>query len=109
MPVVSITSSGSVRTSRPSPRGNRRLKTPSNPGCRIAIGLREDLLNALVDLAHDVKQVAPGVLEVLELLGQELVALLQRGILLQRQRVDPAEVESLRSAERRRLAWTSRT
>ena len=39
----------------------------------------------------DVEEVLAGGLEVLELLGEELVPLLQRGELLQRQRVDPAE------------------
>ena len=55
------------------------------------VGRREDLLDPLVDLADDVEQVAPGLLEVLELLGEELVALLERGELLEGQRVDPAE------------------
>ena len=55
------------------------------------IGLGEDLLDALVDLTNNVHQIALGALEVLQLLGQELVAFLQRGILLQREGVDPAQ------------------
>ncbi len=59
-------------------------------------------------------------LEVLELLGEELVALLQRGELLQRERVDLAELRQLalgraqplllrRPVERRRLAAPARS
>ena len=53
--------------------------------------LGEHLLHPLVDLADDVEQVAAGALEVLELLAEELVALLQRGELLERERVDLAQ------------------
>ena len=55
------------------------------------VGRGEHLLHPLVDLADDVHQVAPGLLDVLELLGEELVPLLERGVLLKRQRVDPTE------------------
>ena len=84
-------SSGSVSTSRPSPPGN----SVANTICELARHVRErggeHLTDPLVHLVHDGQQVAPGGLEVLELGGQELVALLQRGELLQRQRVHPAE------------------
>ena len=52
---------------------------------------REDLLHAFVHFPDDFEQVAPGPLQVLELLGQEGMALLQSRELLQRQRIDPAE------------------
>ncbi len=53
----------------------------------------EDLLDPLVDLLDDVQEVLARGLEILQLLGQELVPLLQRRELLQRQRVDLAERE----------------
>ena len=49
----------------------------------------------VVDVGDDVEQVLAGGLDVLELGGQEVVALLQRGELLQRQRVDPAQLGEL--------------
>lgn len=55
-------------------------------------GLGEDLLDALVDLLDDLEQVGAGLLQVLQLLAEELVPLLQRRELLQRQRVDLAEL-----------------
>ena len=55
-------------------------------------GLGEHLQDAGVDVGDDVEQILAGALDVLELRGQEVVALLQRGELLQRQRVDPAEL-----------------
>ena len=57
----------------------------------VGVGLGEDLLDARVDLADDVEEVLAGALEVLELLGEELVPLLHRRELLERERVDPAE------------------
>ena len=57
----------------------------------VVVGLGEDLLDAFVDLADDLEEVALGLPQVLELLGQELVALLHRGELLERQRVDLAQ------------------
>ena len=85
-------SSGSVSTSRPSPPGKSRAKVASKAVLDVGVGLGEDLLDPLVDLADDVEQVAAGALEVLELLGEELVPLLERRELLERQRVDPAEL-----------------
>ena len=41
---------------------------------RVVVGRGEDLLDPLVDLADDVEQVAAGLLQVLELLGEELRA-----------------------------------
>ena len=49
----------------------------------------------VVDVGDDVEQVLAGRLDVLELGGQEVVALLQRGELLQRQRIDPAQLVEL--------------
>jgi hypothetical protein len=58
----------------------------------VAVRLGEDLLDPLVDLLDDVEQVAPGLLQVVELFGQEPVPLLHRVVLLQRERVDPPEL-----------------
>ena len=90
MPVVSM-SAGSVRTSRPSPPGNSRAKTRTNWPGGVLERLGEDLLDAVVDFLDDVQQVLAAGLQVLELGAEELVALLQRGELLQRQRVDLAQ------------------
>src|SRR5690606_26583592 len=53
-------------------------------------GLGEDALDPLVDLPDDVEEVALGALEVLELLGEELVPLLEGRELLEREGVDAA-------------------
>ena len=90
MPVVSMLS-GSVRTSRPSPPGNSRCEDPLELRRGVLERLGEDPLDALVDLLDDVEQVALGVLEVLELLGEELVPLLEGGELLEGERVDAPE------------------
>ena len=58
---------------------------------RVAEGLGEGLLDPFVDLLDDVEQVALGPLEVLELRGEEGMALLERGELLEGEGVDPAE------------------
>ena len=71
--------------------GERRLEGLLHVG----VGLGEDLLHPRVDLADDVEQVVAGLLEVLELLGEEAVPLLQRRELLERQRVDRAEHRQL--------------
>ena len=94
MPVLSM-SSGSVRTSRPSPPGNSRAKVASNAPLHVGVRLGEDLLDPGVDLADDVEQVLAGPLEVLELLGEEAVPLLQRAELLERERVHRAEHRQL--------------
>ena len=57
----------------------------------VLVGRPEDLLDPLVDLLDDDQQVATAGLEVLELLGEELVAFLERGELLERERVDLAQ------------------
>src|SRR5262249_10935353 len=44
---------------------------------------------------HDGQEVAPGRLQILELVGQELVALLQRGELFEGKRIDLAEQRQL--------------
>jgi hypothetical protein len=54
-------------------------------------GLGEDVEDLHIDLADDGEQVTSGGFEILQLGGQELVALLERGELLQRQWVDLAE------------------
>ena len=75
----------------------------------VGPGLGEDLLDPLVDLRDDVEQVLAGPAEVLELLAEELVPLLQGGELLERERVDPAERASARSAVRSRFVCSSRS
>ena len=57
----------------------------------IPVGLREDFLHACIHFLDDVEQVVPRALEVVELLGQEALALLQRRVFLQGERVDSAE------------------
>src|SRR4030095_4874635 len=54
-------------------------------------GLAEDLTDAVVDRPDDLEEVAAALLQVLELAGQEGVALLQGLELLEGERVDPAE------------------
>lgn len=61
------------------------------PG-RVPVRLGEDLLDALVDFLHHLKEIAPRLLQVLELLAEELVALLQRGELLESQRIHLPEL-----------------
>ena len=53
--------------------------------------LGKDLLDAVVDFLDDVQQVLAAGLQVFELGAEELVALLKRGELLERQRVDLAQ------------------
>ena len=57
----------------------------------VGVGLGEHLQDAVVDVGDDVEQILARRLDVLELGGQEVVALLQRGELLERQGVDPAQ------------------
>src|SRR5665647_123622 len=86
MPVVRVGQNQPALTS-----GEQPAENALELGRRVVIGLGEDLLDTFVDLTDDVHEIALGVLEVLELLGQELVAFLERGILLQCQGVDAAE------------------
>src|SRR5512133_1249226 len=60
--------------------------------CRRDVGIRvrEDLLHPVSDLDDDVEEVPARLPQVLELLGEELVSLLEGAELLQSQRVDPA-------------------
>ena len=67
------------------------MKTSSNSALDVVPGLGEDLLDLGVDVVDDVEQVLAGLAQVVELLGEELVPLLQRRELLQRERVDLAE------------------
>ena len=90
MPVVSMLA-GSVRVEPALAAGEQPAEDPLELRGRVVEGLGEDPLDPLVDLLDDVEQVALGLLEVLELVGEELVPLLERGELLERQRVDPAE------------------
>ena len=57
----------------------------------VPVGLREDFLHACIHFLDDVEQVVPRALEIVELLGQEALALLQRRVFLQGERVDSAE------------------
>ncbi len=57
----------------------------------VGVGLGEHLQDAVVDVGDDVEQILARALDVLELGRQEVVALLQRGELLERQWVDPAQ------------------
>ena len=81
--------------SRPSAAGEQRGENPAELTFHIGVGVGEHLQDARVDVGHDVEQVFAGGLDVLELGGQEVVALLQRGELLERQRVDPAQLGQL--------------
>src|SRR5215472_17179333 len=64
-------------------------------GRGVGEGRREHLLDPVIDLFDHGEQVPPGLLEVLELVGQERVALLEGRVLLQGQRVDLAELVKL--------------
>src|SRR6516162_10390027 len=64
-------------------------------GRGVGEGRREHLLDPVIDLFDHGEQVPPGLLQVLELVGQERVALLQRRVLLQGQGVDLAELVKL--------------
>ena len=66
-------------------------KTVTNSRATSEYASREHLEDLVVDLADDGQQVPPGVLQVLQLRGEEPVALLQRRELLQRERVDLAQ------------------
>ena len=90
MPVVSMFC-GSVRTSLPSPPGNSRLKTSSNSAATSYQASVKTCSHLRVDVVDDVEEVLTGLAEVVELLGEELVALLQGRELLQRERVHLAE------------------
>ena len=72
--------------------GEQRRKHLLELAFHVDVGLGEHLQDAVVDVGDDVEQILAGRLDVLELGGQEVVALLQRGELLQRQRIDPAEL-----------------
>ena len=85
-------SSGSVSSSLPSPPGNNAENTSLELAFHVDEGLGEHLQDAVVDVGDDVEQILAGPLDVLELGGQEVVALLERGELLQRQRINPAEL-----------------
>src|SRR5690606_11333848 len=56
---------------------------------------REDVFHAVVELVNDREQVFARVGEVGELVGEELVPLLERRELLQRERVHPAQLREL--------------
>src|SRR5690606_39614490 len=78
---------------------------PAEDALELARGvgerLGEDGLDALVDLADDLLEVGARLLEVGELLGEEQVPLLERGVLLQRERVYPAELGERALARKR--------
>ena len=71
--------------------GEQPAEDPLELDRDIVVGLGEDPLDPLVDLADDVEQVALDRLRSSSWVGEERVPLLQRGELLQRQRVDPPE------------------
>ena len=87
MPVLSR-SSGSVSSSRPDPPGNSVENRRSK--CSLHVGERalEDRDDLAVDGADHAGELAAARLHVLELLLQEPVALLERVVLLERERVD---------------------
>ena len=75
--------------------GEQRGEHPLELALHVGVGVGEHLQDAGVDVGHDVQQVLACGLDVLELGGQEVVALLQRRELLERQRVDPAQLGQL--------------
>jgi hypothetical protein len=76
---------------------------------RVQVGLGEDLLDPLVDFADDVEQVALGGAEVLELGGEEGVALLEGGELLEASGLTRPRADSPRSARAAASPGSSRT
>ena len=81
-----------MSSNRPSPPGNNAENTSPELAFDVGIGLGEHLQDALVDVGDDVEQVLARGLDVLELRGQEVIALLERGELLQGQGVDAAQL-----------------
>ncbi len=75
--------------------GEQRRKHIAEFAFHVGEGLREHLQDSLVDVGDDVEQVLAGRLDVLELSRQEVVALLQRGELLQRKRIDATQLVEL--------------
>ena len=75
--------------------GEQRRKHFAELAFHVGVGLGEHLQDARVDVVDDVEQILAGRLDVLELGGQEVVALLQRGELLQRKRIDAAQLVEL--------------
>jgi hypothetical protein len=71
--------------------GEQPREDPLELRGRVVERRHEGLLDPLVDLPDDVQQVALGGFEVFELGGEERVPLFERGILLQREGVDPPE------------------
>ena len=61
-------------------------------GASVLEGREEDRLHPLVELADDRQQVLPRLREVSELLRQERVPLFESGELLQRERIDAAQL-----------------
>ena len=102
-------SSGSVSTSRPSPPGNSREKVSRTQRDTSAYASVKTCSTRASTSRTIVEQVLAGRLEVLELFGEELVPLLERGELLERQRVDLAEHGQRSLGLRRRLLCSSRS
>ena len=81
---------GSVSVSRPGATGEQRGEQRGEVPLDVGVGLLEHRHDLDVDGLDDPTQLAPRVLHVLELTLQELVTLLQRLVLLERERVDRA-------------------
>ena len=79
----------------PVPPGKRIGKTSPNAALRVFERREEDHLHPLVELLDDRDQVLAGLRQIGELLGEELVPLLERRELLERERVDPPELREL--------------
>ena len=86
---------GSVSEMLPVPPGKRIGNTSPNAALRVLERREEDRLHPLVELVDDRQQVLAGLGEVGELLGQELVPLLERRELLERERIDATELREL--------------
>ena len=94
MPVLSR-SSGSVSSRRPDPPGNSVVNSAVKCSAHVGERALEDRDDLLVDGPDHARELAAAVLHVFELLLQELVALLQRVVLLERERVDRAHEPQL--------------
>src|SRR6202022_4859961 len=77
------------------PAGEQGGKHPAELAFHVGVRVGEHLQDAGVDIGNDVKKILSCGLDVLELGGQEVVALLQRRELLERQRVDPDQLGQL--------------
>ena len=94
MPVVSEVV-GVRQRDAAGPPGKRIGKTSPNAARVSSKAARKIVLHPLVELFDDRHEVLARLREVRELLGEELVPLLEGGELFERERVDPAELGEL--------------